>query len=131
MNRVNRYNNDNSTFLYKYPPGTAYNPIYVPPAGTPSLQIPTGRTPVNEPPVDFDYESGPPVTTDTAYIQAYLQTVIGRYVKIEFVLGTNMLIDREGTLINVGVDHIVLREPETDDLLIADLYSIKFVRVYY
>ncbi len=73
----------------------------------------------------------PPVIKDEDYIQGYLRTVIGRYVKVEFILGTNMLIDREGTLVEVGIDHIVLREPETDDLVVADLYSIKFVRIYY
>ena len=41
-----------------------------------------------------------------------------------------MLVDREGTLIDVGISYIILREPETDDLL-ADIYSIKFVRIYY
>lgn len=73
----------------------------------------------------------PPVIRDTDYIQGYLRTIIGKYVKVEFILGTNMLIDREGILIDVGIDHIVIQEPETDDHVIADLYSIKFVRVFY
>ena len=42
-----------------------------------------------------------------------------------------MLVDREGTLIDVGISYIILREPETDDLVLADIYSIKFVRIYY
>ena len=90
------------------------------------------RRPLNPiEPEEPSQPSQPPVITDKGYIQGYLQTVVGRYVKVEFILGTNMLIDREGTLVSVGIDHIVLREPETDDLVIADLYSIKFVRVYY
>ncbi|AFS77979.1 hypothetical protein Curi_c09630 [Gottschalkia acidurici 9a] len=73
----------------------------------------------------------PPVVRSRDYIQGYLRSIIGRYVKVEFILGTNMLMDREGTLLEVGIDHIVLREPETDDHVVADLYSIKFVRVFY
>lgn len=143
------------------PPGTAYNPIGVPPAaGTPGkisprtrpIDMPPGRDtpgmqptmppgrgtpdmqptmPRRESPVDFGIEPGPPVTTSRQYLQGYLRTIIGRYVRIDFIVGTNMFVDREGTLLDVGIDHVVLREPETDDLLICDLYSIKFVKVYF
>lgn len=71
------------------------------------------------------------VLTGTDFTQGFLQTQIGRYVKIEFVLGTNMLVDREGTLIKVGTDYILIQEPETDDYLLCDIYSIKFIRFYY
>ena len=66
-----------------------------------------------------------------AYTQGYLKQHIGERVKVEFLIGTNMLVDREGTLIDVGASYIVIREVDTDDLLMADLYSIKFVRFYY
>lgn len=68
---------------------------------------------------------------DIAYTQGYLKTQIGRRVKIEFLLGTNMLVDREGTLLSVGASYLTIREVETDDILLCDLYSIKFVRFYY
>ena len=97
-------------------------PVMPPRGGMPRRPMPT--------PEPIESEE-PPVMSDKDYIQGYLRTIIGRYVKVEFILGSNMLIDREGTLVNVGIDHIVLREPETDDLVVADLYSIKFVRIYY
>ena len=100
----------------------------VPPVMPPRGGMPRRPVPIPTPPIE---PSEPPVMSDEDYIQGYLRTIIGRYVKVEFILGSNMLIDREGTLVNVGIDHIVLREPETDDLVVADLYSIKFVRVYY
>lgn len=105
---------------------------YVQAPNTQPVMPPRGgqpRRPLN--PIEPEVPLAPPVIRDEDYIQGYLRTVIGRYVKVEFILGTNMLIDREGTLVSVGVDHIVLREPETDDLVVADLYSIKFVRIYY
>lgn len=69
--------------------------------------------------------------TDLGYIQGYLRTQIGRHVKIEFVVGTNMFIDREGYLIEVGVDYLIINEVETDDYLLCDMYSIKFVKIFY
>lgn len=71
------------------------------------------------------------VLTGTDFTQGFLQTQIGRYVKVEFLLGTNMFVDREGTLIKVGTDYIIIQEPETDDYLLCDIYSIKFIRFYY
>jgi len=82
-------------------------------------------------PPDVGFEEGPPTLTDIGYTPAYLKTQIGRRVKIEFILGTNMLVDREGTLIDVGINYVIIREAETDDLLLCDLYSIKFVKFYY
>ncbi|EOD01799.1 hypothetical protein [Caldisalinibacter kiritimatiensis] len=125
------------TPYYMYPPGTPFNPVGTPPyADVPTAPYHGGDTPVDQPrvdqpPVDFAPETGAPVTMDTNFIQGYLRTVIGRYVKVNFILGTNMFIDREGTLVDVGIDHIVLREPQTDDLVLCDLYSIKFVKIFY
>jgi hypothetical protein len=79
----------------------------------------------------FQLEQGTPVETNINYTQAYLRTKIGSRVKIEFLIGTNMLIDREGTLTDVGISYVIIREVETDDLLLCDIYSIKFVRFYY
>ncbi|AGC67922.1 hypothetical protein Cst_c09240 [Thermoclostridium stercorarium subsp. stercorarium DSM 8532] len=71
------------------------------------------------------------VLSDINFTQGFLQTQIGRYVKVEFLIGTNMFVDREGTLIRVGTDYIIIQEPETDDYLLCDIYSIKFIRFYY
>lgn len=119
------------------PPGTAFNPIGVPPwamqpsmpsTGMPSTQ-PTTPPSTSQPPIDTTPQPAPPVLRGNEYIQGQLREYIGKPVKIEFILGTNMLIDREGILLDVGIDHVVLRETRTDDILLADLYSIKFVTV--
>jgi hypothetical protein len=95
-------------------------------AQTPAMQVPmTGAAPV-----DFDMLPTTPVL-DVEYTQGYLRTQIGKRVKVEFLIGTNMLIDREGTLMDVGISYIIIREIETDDLLLCDIYSIKFVRFYF
>ena len=71
-----------------------------------------------------------PTVMDTKYTQGYLKSQIGSKIKVEFLIGTNMLVDREGTLVDVGISYIIIIETETDDLLLCDIYSIKFVRFY-
>ncbi|MDK2918743.1 MAG: hypothetical protein PWQ37_1476 [Candidatus Petromonas sp.] len=81
-------------------------------------------------PPDFEIEPGAPVQQDISYTQGYLKTKIGKYIKVEFLIGTNMLIDREGVLLEVGISYIVIREAGTNDELMCDIYSIKFVRIF-
>ncbi|MDP4091230.1 MAG: hypothetical protein Q8930_18440 [Bacillota bacterium] len=71
-----------------------------------------------------------PTAEDYLYTQGYLTTQIGRNVRIEFLVGDNTTTDRRGTLVGVGIDYVLLRLEQTDDLLVADLYSIKFVTTY-
>ncbi|MHB7979665.1 alginate lyase [Clostridium sporogenes] len=72
----------------------------------------------------------PSIQDDILYNQGFLKTQIGKRVKIEFLIGTNMLIDREGTLVGVGISYILINEVDTNDLIMADMYSIKFVRIF-
>lgn len=73
-----------------------------------------------------------PVTTENIlFLNAFLKTVIGRRVTVDFLIGTNTLTDRTGTLLAVGANYIVINEVETDDILVCDFFSIKFVKVYY
>lgn len=98
----------------------------IPVPGTTSGTMPTniGSIPISS------MQLGEPPIMDTEYTQGYLRTKIGSRVKIEFLIGTNMWIDREGTLTDVGISYIIINEIETDDLLLCDIYSIKFVRFY-
>jgi hypothetical protein len=94
-------------------PGTTSGPQ---PTNIASIPLPGGA---EEPPI-----------MDIEYTQGWLRTQIGQRVKIEFLIGTNMLIDREGTLVDVGISYVIINEVDTDDLLLCDIYSIKFVKVY-
>lgn len=79
---------------------------------------------------DFVIEPGPPVQDDVNYTQGYLKTHIGDYAKIEFLIGTNLFIDKEGVLKDVGISYVVIEEAGTGHELLADIYSIKFVTFY-
>jgi hypothetical protein len=104
----------------------------IPIPGTTSGTMPTsvGSIPiVPVSPVGPESLEGTPIM-DIQYTQGWLTTQIGQRVKVEFLIGTNMFIDREGTLVDVGISYIIINEVETDDLLLCDIYSIKFVRIY-
>lgn len=60
-------------------------------------------------------------------MQRILQDNIGAYVIIEFLIGTNNLVYREGRLYEVGISYVVLYDEKNDQYTICDLYAIKFV----
>lgn len=70
-----------------------------------------------------------PSVFDPGFLQAYLRRNIGKRVRIEFLIGTNVLTDRSGTLEEVGISYVVLRD-QAGSRLVCDLYSIKFVTVF-
>jgi hypothetical protein len=52
-------------------------------------------------------------------------------MRVEFLIGTSgALVDRIGVLMEVGASYIVIQPFQTDDLLMCDLYSIRFVTIY-
>lgn len=59
--------------------------------------------------------------------QQILATNIGEYCYIDFLIGTQNLVRREGILYNVGVSFVVLYDPRGQSYEVCDLYSIKFV----
>lgn len=104
-----------------YKPGVVqHNADNVPGSGV--MNVPTAGADNTDP---LQYES------NINYMQGYLNTRIGAKVKIDFLLGTSLFVDREGTLEEVGISYVVIRDSETGNLLMGDIYSIKFVRFYH
>ena len=60
---------------------------------------------------------------------AFLREQIGKLIRVEFLIGTNNLVDRIGILEDVGASYILLRSLESDSLVYCDIYSIKFVTI--
>lgn len=71
----------------------------------------------------------PSTLQNTFFTPGFLRTQIGRRMRVEFLLGTNLLTDRTGTLAAVGASYIVLRLVDSDDLMMCDIFSIKFVTI--
>lgn len=65
------------------------------------------------------------------YVNGFYRTQIGRYVRIEQLMGSNTLESQEGFLIGVGINYILLQEAPTGNILIVDIYGIKNMYVYY
>ncbi|MBU3214368.1 hypothetical protein LL033_03705 [Clostridium estertheticum] len=79
---------------------------------------------------DFDLAPTSPIINNPLYNQGWLQSQIGKYVRVDFLLGTNTFQDRQGLLQEVGISFIVLKESSTNNLIMCDIYSIKFVTVF-
>ena len=71
-----------------------------------------------------------PQSFDTVGLQGAMQEVlndnIGAYVNVEFLIGTQTIVNREGQLYYVGTGYIVLLQ-ENGDYVVCDVFSIKFV----
>jgi hypothetical protein len=94
--------------------------------------MPTAAQPTSDLAPIVPWNQPMPVTTESLqYMNGFMRTQIGRRVTIEFLIGTNTLTDRTGTLLAVGANYVLINEVETDDILLADFYSIKFIRFYY
>ena len=71
----------------------------------------------------------PEMLTNNIYTPAFLRENIGKLMRVEFLIGTNNLVDRTGILIDVGASYILLRALESDVITYADIYSIKFITI--
>lgn len=84
-------------------------------------------------------QNSPEILTNPIYTPGFLRQQIGKLMRVEFLIGTNNLVDRIGILQDVGASYILLRSFESDSLIYCDIYSIKFItisatynsRIYY
>lgn len=65
------------------------------------------------------------------YANGFYRTQIGRFVRIEQLMGSNTIENKEGYLIGVGLNYIILQEMSTGNIQIIDFYGIKSMYVYY
>jgi hypothetical protein len=72
-------------------------------------------------------EQSPTTLQSTMYTPGFLKTQIGKKMRVEFLIGTGALVDRTGTLVGVGASYILLKMIDSDDIMLCDIYSIKFV----
>lgn len=71
----------------------------------------------------------PEVLTNPIYTPGFLRSQIGKLMRVEFLIGTNNMVDRIGFLEDVGASYILLRSFEGDSLIYADIYAIKFITI--
>lgn len=92
--------------------------------GAPSFRVPSN--PLLPPGYQetLDYNS-------LQYANGFYRTQIGKYVRVDQLLGSNNMTTQEGFLIGVGYNYIILQEGFTENILVVDIYSIKNMYVYY
>ena len=64
-------------------------------------------------------------------IQKILTDNIGQYVVVEFLIGVDRIVRKQGTLYFVGTSYVTLFDDMANNYIVCDLYSIKFVYFYY
>ena len=67
---------------------------------------------------------------DPESIQEIIALSVGRYVVVEFLVGTRELVRREGILTAVGVSWLVLYDEAAGTSVVCDMYSVKFVTYF-
>jgi hypothetical protein len=72
----------------------------------------------------------PETLKNDSYRPAYLSNNIGRWVRVDFLIGNN-LEQEVGILMEVGASYIVLKSLEPDTVIVCDMFSIKFVTIIY
>lgn len=65
------------------------------------------------------------------YLNGFFRTQIGRFVRVQQLIGSNTTQDFDGFLIGVGINYIILQEYANKDIRILDIYGIKQMYVYY
>ena len=74
---------------------------------------------------NFSVPSGIGFEAYSGSMQEILRDNIGKYVEIEFLIGTTSLQTRSGILYAVGTSYVVINQlPEK---MVCDIYAIKFV----
>lgn len=63
-------------------------------------------------------------------MQAILSQNIGQYVVVEFLIGTQEIIRKQGLLYFVGRSYITLYDEAVNNFIVCDIFSIKFVYFY-
>lgn len=79
-----------------------------------------------------DFSNPFPVTAESIqYLNGFIRTQIGRRIRVTFLIGSNMTEEKEGYLLGVGANYILINELDTDDLTACDFYNIKFITFFY
>lgn len=79
-----------------------------------------------------DFSKPFPVTAESIqYMNGFIRTQIGRRAQFQFLIGNSELVEKDGFLLGVGANYILINEIGTNDITTCDFYNIKFIRFLY
>ena len=93
-------------------------------SSSPTFTVPSNPMTPPEYTQTLDYDS-------IQYMNGFLRTQIGRFIRFEQLVGTNIVEDRSGFLVGVSNNYVILQEIGTGNIMTFDTFSIKFVYIYY
>jgi len=64
------------------------------------------------------------------YANGFLRSQIGRFTKVEQIVGSNIKETIEGFLIGVGINYILLK-PKESEIILVDFYTIKNISFFF
>lgn len=83
----------------------------------------------------FGFNSPPPINFDTEEMRGSMQNIlsknVGEYVVIEFLIGTEMIMRKQGILYYVGTSYVTLYDNQENNFIVCDIFSVKFVYFYF
>ena len=80
---------------------------------------------ITPPPIDFNTEEM------SGSIQKILSENVGEYVVVEFLIGTERIMRKQGILYFVGTSYVTLYDDIANNFIVCDIFSIKFVYFYF
>lgn len=92
----------------------------------PSMPYPQVNTPqiTIPPPESFDSEAM------QGSMQQILSDNIGIYATVEFLVGTQSLMRKDGFIYSVGRTYVILYEDRLQHYVVCDIFSVRFVTFY-
>lgn len=82
-----------------------------------------------------DFTTPPPIDFDTEEMRGSMQRIladnVGEFVVIEFLVGTERIMRKQGILYFVGTSYVTLYDDEANNFIVCDIFSIKFVYFYF
>lgn len=83
----------------------------------------------------FGFTSPPHENFNTQEMRGSMQNILsqnlGEYVVVEFLIGTTLIMRKQGILYDVGTSFVTLFDDRERNFIVCDIFSIKFVYFYY
>lgn len=88
--------------------------------------------PENESSVTLSNEEYPGTNgnVDPSSIQEIISLSVGSYAVVEFLIGTQNIVRKEGVITAVGVSWLLLYDQANGTSTVCDMYSVKFVTYF-
>ncbi len=79
-----------------------------------------------------DFSNPYPITAESIqFLNGFIRTQIGRRAEIQFLVGSTDIVEKDGFILGVGSNYILINEIGTNDITACDFYNIKFIRFLY